>query len=81
MSFDDKNNLFFRIGSLPYDDNNGIYLIHLTDDKLGMKMTGNFPILWAHDNKNTGPYLYDDNYTYQVINVDYPQKYIWLAPI
>jgi hypothetical protein len=77
----DKNKTFFRIGSLPYNDNNGVHLIYLANDNFGMKMTGDFPTLWATENKNTGPYLYDDNYTYHVVSVDYRQKYIWLEQI
>jgi hypothetical protein len=81
MVLDDRNKIFFRIDSLSYDDTNGIYLTHLTNDEFGMKMAGEFPALWEDENKNSGPYLYDDNYTYRVIKVDYHCKYIWLEQI
>ncbi len=81
MLLNGGNKLFFRIDSLPYDDNNGIYLTHLQNDLFGMKMTGHLPILWEQNDKITGPNLYDENYTYRVINVDYQQKYIWLEQI
>ena len=82
MLIDGINKSFLRIDSLPYDDNNGIYLTYLKNDSLGMKMTGDLPVLWKKsDDKITGPNLYDENYTYQVINIDYQNKYIWLEQI
>lgn len=79
MLLKDGNEVFLRIDSLPYDDQNGIYLKYLGNDTIGMKMMGIIPFFWdINDDKITGPDLYDDDHTYRVTGVDYKNNIIWL---
>lgn len=80
MIVNGRNEFLFRIDSIPFKSDKGVYLTYLGRDKSGMKMTGCIPLLWQFEGRDLiGPRLYDSDYTYQVVNVDYTKNYIWLV--
>jgi hypothetical protein len=82
MPLNDGTELLFKINAEPYSIEGwteGISLKYLETDESGLKMGGDFPILWeSSDQKIVGPELYDDDHQYKVVNVDYDNALIWL---
>lgn len=82
MLLNDGNELLFWIDSVSCDKSS-IYLSHIETDSKGMKFTGGIlPLLWDFvEGIILGPNLYDDDYVYLVVDVDYRNHWIWLERI
>lgn len=85
MLFNDGKELLFKIEMAPNSQegfSDEIYLKHIETDEIGLKMYGSLPDYWEIVNdKLVGPELYDDDYKYQVVKVDYDNSLIWLVQL
>lgn len=73
----------FRTDVLPLDQKYCEFpLAFCGSEEPGLKMRGYFPRLWDREkNELTGPILFDDDYSYVVIKVDYEQCCIWMQRV
>lgn len=82
MLLNGGKDLIFKINAEPDSIEgwtDGIHLRCLGMEELGLKMSGDFPILWETDDDEVdGPELYDDDDQYKVMKVDYENSLIWL---
>jgi hypothetical protein len=59
-----------------------LHLKPVASDDLGLIMNGKMPDLWHTKNGEViGPELYDDNYNYRIVKVDYDHDLIWLVQL
>ncbi len=80
MAARNNHELLFRTNSRSGQSQNNLYLTPVANERHGLKLTGGIPFLWDYDGqKVVGPGLYDDDHSYQVVDVDYRHNYIWLA--
>lgn len=75
-----KERRLFRTDLLPSDQNYSEFFMQVKNSsETHFQMKGNFPRLWRkHEGKIIGPLLFDDDYSYKVIDADYVQGFIWL---
>lgn len=73
----------FYIDTYPNEKYNELNLRSLDEDVIGIKTRGDFPKLWKTetDNSVSGPQLFDDDYVYNVVKVDYGNKIMWVEQI
>ena len=72
----DEKNLFFAETAQSFRE---FFLRFQGLDSWGAKMKGDFPHLWEYaETLLIGPDIYDEDYSYKVVKVDYLQNLIWL---
>ena len=72
----------FRINTILTNKCNEFYLRFCGTDIVGMKMKGDFPELWKkEDDKITGPQVFDDDFVYKIVKIDYESGLMWLEQI
>jgi hypothetical protein len=51
-------------------------------DRIGLKMKGDFPGVWnIETGKINGPLLFDEDSIYEVVTMDYNNRFIWLRQV
>jgi hypothetical protein len=75
--------VLFQIGDISGDKGLGeVYLKYLGDYKKGIRMSGHIPNYWVKTNEYIkGPKLYQNNYVYQIVDLDLNKNKVWLKEV
>jgi hypothetical protein len=75
--------ILLKVGSLKTNDiRSEVFLKYMGTDKTGVKLKGSFPSFWRKgDNEVIGPELFNKEYIFKVVDIDYKRNLIWLREL